>query len=175
MVLFPLPSSCGVRKTDAQAGRSSLQIEGETIALAFLCAIVSSIGEHADFEQRNGLHLLVAFGEGAMDEEVVAGLLDHVLHADEGRLVILKRLLQSFDGLFDRLPVLARRSLAFGGTNKAFGEDGLDQRKHLLAARLCPHDSADRFTFTAPLSIPVKSGEPMSSPTCFQAGLGVLP
>ena len=133
-----------------------MQIEGETIALAMLCPIVSSVGEHAYLEQRNGLHLLVECGEGAMDEEVVAGLLDYVLHGDEGRLIARKPLLQGFDGLFDLLPVLARGPLALFGTNEAFGEDGLDQRKHLLAHSLCPHDTPGSFTFTAPLPIPVK-------------------
>src|SRR6266571_5212201 len=123
-VLPPLPLSCFVRKTEAQGGRPGLQIEGETIALAFLSPIVSSVGEQAHLEQRNSLHILVAFGEGAMDEEVIAGLLDHVLHGDEGRLIVLKRLLQGFDGLFDLLPVLGSFPLALFGTNEAFGEDG---------------------------------------------------
>src|SRR6266566_1512078 len=128
--------SCFVRKTEAQGGRPGLQIEGEPIALAFLSPIVSSVGEHAHVEQRNGLHLLVPFGEGAVHEEVVAGLLDHVLQGDEGRLILRKPLLQGFDGLCDRLAILARRSRLGFGANEAFGEDGLDQVKDLLALGL---------------------------------------
>src|SRR5258708_279247 len=155
-ILLPLPPPCIVRKTEAQRGRLGLQIEGEAIALAFVSPIVSSVGEHAHVEQRNGLHLLIACGEGAMDEEVVAGLLDHVLQGDESRLIVRKPLLQGFDGLFDLLPVFACGPLALCGPNEAFGEDGLDQRKHLLALSLCPHDPPGRFTFTAELTVTVR-------------------
>jgi hypothetical protein len=64
--------------------------------------------------------------------------------------------LQGFDGLFDLLSVLARGPLALCGPNEAFGEDGLDQRKHLLALGLCPHDTLGRFTFTAKLTVTVR-------------------
>ena len=61
-----------------------------------------------------------------MAKEVVAGLLDHVLHADESRLIVIKRLLQGFDGFVDLFPVLAGRPAPLLRTYEARGEDGLD-------------------------------------------------
>jgi len=67
---------------------------------------------------------------------VVAGLLDHVLHADEGCLIVSKRLLQRLDGFADLLAVLSRWPIALLWTNEAIRENGLDERKRLFAARL---------------------------------------
>ena len=102
-----------------------MQIEGEAVALAFDSPVVSRVGEQAYLEQRKSLHLLVACGKGAIAEEVVAGLLDHVLQVDEGCLIVIK-LVASLDGF-----VIVLRFLPAGrwplGTNEAIREDGLDR------------------------------------------------
>jgi hypothetical protein len=69
-----------------------------------------------------------------MAQEVVAGLLDHVVQAHKGRLI--QRLLQGYDGFGNLFPVLARWSFALCGTNEAFRKNGLDEGKDLLTARL---------------------------------------
>ena len=91
-----------------------------------------------------------------MFEEEIAGLLDDILHADKRRLVLLKRLLQRFDGLLDGLAVLACLPLLGFGTNEAIGEDGLNQLKDPFALGLPTHDAASRLRLTAPLPVPVR-------------------
>jgi hypothetical protein len=87
---------------------------------------------------------------------VVASLLDHVVQADESSIIVLKPLLQRFDGFGDLLAMLAGRSAAFLGTNEAIREDGLDQRKHLLALGLCPQDATGGLTLTAKLAVTMR-------------------
>ncbi len=117
--------------------------------------IVACIGQHADFEQRNGLHLFIGFWEHSMFEEEITPLLDHIVQGDKGGVVLPKRLLKSLDGFFDALAVLACRSLLGLGANEAIGEDGLNQRKDLLALRLSSHDPASSLGLAAPLPVPM--------------------
>src|SRR5215471_2623020 len=106
-----------------------------------------------------------------MQQEVVAGLLDHVVQAHEGGVIIPKGLLQNLNGLGDLLSVFARWPLALLRTNKAFREDGLDQSKDLLAARLGPQNATSGFTdHPRNWRSPCVSGETVMATTCFQAG-----
>jgi hypothetical protein len=144
-----------------------LGIESEAVCLTFRAPIVSSVGQHPDGEQRNALHLLVGRGELPMIEEVVARLLDHILHRDEGGVVVLKRLLQGLDRLFDRLTVLARGSRLSFRTNEAVGEDRPDEFKDLFADMLGTHDTPSGLTFTSPLAITVRLWGPNERPDLF--------
>ena len=87
---------------------------------------------------------------------MVAGLLDYVLQAHEGRVIVRKLLLQGLDGFCDLLTILAGWPLALLRTDEAIGEDGVYQGKHLLAARLCPQNAPGRFTLTAKLAVTVR-------------------
>src|SRR5260370_21712490 len=149
----PLPAARFIRKAEEQGSCPGLHIEGETVALAFLAAVIPCVGEHAHLEQRNGLQVFVGVREDAMFEKIITGLLDHILQGNEGGIVLLKRLLQRLDGFFDALAVFARRSLLGFGANEAIGEDRLDQLKDLLTLSLPAHQATGRLTFASPLSI----------------------
>jgi len=71
-------------------------------------------------------------------------------------VVLLKRLLQGFDGLFDGTASLARWSFLRLGANEAIGENGLDQRKDQLALRLSSHDPASGLGLAAPLPVSMR-------------------
>ncbi len=147
----PLPRACLVGEAEEQRSGPGGCIEGKPVTLPFVPAIVASVGEQADLEQRNALHVFVRLRELPMCKEVVTGLLDHILHGDERRIIIFQRFLQRLDGLFDASASLARGPLLGLGTNEVIGENRLDQLKNLLALGLSAHN-------------------PINFTTCFQAG-----
>src|SRR5260370_25311150 len=159
-VFSPLPAARFIRKAEAQGSGPGLHIEGETITLAFLAAVVPCVGEHAHLEQRNDLHVFVGVREHAMFEKIITGLLDYILHGDEGGIVLLKRLLQRLDGLFDALAVFASRSLLGFGAHEPIGEDRLDQLKNLFAFGLGTQNATSGLTFASPLSVPLALWRP---------------
>src|SRR5260221_3460587 len=159
-VFSPLPAARFIRKAEAQGSCPGLHIEGETVALAFLAAVIPCVGEHAHLEQRNGLQVFVGVREDAMFEKIITGLLDHILQGNEGGIVLLKRLLQRLDGFFDALAVFARRSLLGFGANEAIGEDRLVQLKDLLTLSLTAPQATGRLPLASALPITVRRWGP---------------
>ena len=89
----PAPDSRLVGIAEPKACHPCIQIQHQTICLAFFASVVASIGQQAHFEQRDRLEFLVRRGKAVMLEKEVARLLDHILQGDKAALILFQALL----------------------------------------------------------------------------------
>ncbi len=136
--LAPVPRSGLIRRAEPEPRHSFVHIKGQTIGLSLKTTIIACIGQQTDFEQGNALHVLIDRGELVMLKVIGARLLNDILQDDKVGLILFQALVQNGNCLFDRWPVLACMVFVRLGTNKPFGQNGLDQQKRFLALGLRP-------------------------------------
>jgi hypothetical protein len=89
----PVPDSRLVWIPEPKPRHPCIQIQSQTVCLTFFAPIVASIGEHPNFEQRDGLQFFVRRGEALVLKEKVAPLLDHILQRDKAGFILVQALL----------------------------------------------------------------------------------
>lgn len=129
------------------------QVQTHPRGLPFFLAIVASVRQHPNGEQRDWLHLLVGRRDAVLPQEQIAALLDHVLLDREACFAVFPTLLACGHRFCDGRPVLSRRSLVGFRTHEAIGEKRRDTFPCCFALGLRSVQAAHDLTFAAPLTV----------------------
>ena len=118
------------------------------VGLADFHPVVSSKGELADGEHRNGLEVFIGGWEAIRLQIPITRLLDEVRHGHKA-IGIFQIGSQSADPLLDGSIIFSSRTFFLGWSDQAFREQRQNALENLFATRLGPQDSFGLLHFAA--------------------------